>query len=219
MKQSPLRPLHESQGARLRPLADEPHLGGDIITYGDVPAEYTAGASAGALLLDVTTRGLVTVTGADATDFLHRILANDIKSLEVGSGNVNLLLTGKGKVVHVFDLASFGEGYLLSTPPGQASALVQALDMYMFTEDVRLSDETEAHAPLELVGPGAGALLERVLPALGPVTDEERERQTFQLVPFHWSDGDEAAMTKVTPLSVAGRAGWRLETEPERVED
>ncbi|QDV06241.1 Aminomethyltransferase [Planctomycetes bacterium Poly30] len=213
MQKSPLRAVHESAGARLRPE----EAGGQVITYGDVPAEYAAGTQEGALLLDVTTRGLLTVMGKDARDFLHRILANDIKGLTSGQGNRNLLLTGKGKIVSMFDLCCLGQGFLLSTPPGQAGPLRDALDMYLFTEDVTLADETEAHAPIEIVGPGAAEIIESVLPDFDPTSDTPH---TFQFVPFHLDDSDDsdaAAMTKVTPMLVAGRSGFRLETEPEHV--
>lgn len=210
MQHSPLRESHESAGARLRPL----EAGGEVVTFGDVPQEYAAGATDGALLLDVTTRGLLSITGSDATDFLHRILANDIKGLETGHGNRNLLLTGKGKIVHFFDLCRVGDGYLLSTPPGQAEPLRDALDNYMFAEDLTLSDATEAHAPLELVGPKAADVIESVFPDFDP---EASEAHTFQFVPFHWDESEEAAMTKITPMKVAGRDGFRIETEPDHV--
>ncbi|MEM9381667.1 MAG: hypothetical protein AAGB93_17055 [Planctomycetota bacterium] len=204
MRTSPLRSLHEAAGARLQP-GDS---GGSVITYGDVPGEYEAAATSGALLLDRTTRGLVSVTGGDARDFLHRILANDVKGLEAGRGNRNLLLTGKGKVVHVFDVADLGAGLLLSTEPGESAALMEALDMYLFTEDVQLADETEAHAPLELVGPKA-------LPLLGATLDgapaERGDDHAFHLSSFR------GAATKVTPMPIAGRPGWRIETEPANV--
>lgn len=212
MQHSPLHSLHESAGARVRPL----EAGGGVITYGDVPAEYAAGAKGGALLLDRTGRGLLSITGADAEDFLHRILANEIKSLESGHGNRNMLLTGKGKTVQVFDLAKLGAGFLLSTAPGQAEPLREALDNYVFAEDISLSDETETHAPLELVGPGAVEVLAAVFPDFD---QDGTAAHAAQFVPFHWDESEEAALTRITPLPVAGRPGWRIETEPDRVTD
>jgi len=203
---SPLRSVHEAAGARLQPV----DAGGDVITYGDVPAEYAAGAQGGALLFDRTTRGLVSVSGKDARDFLHRILANEIKGIAAGGGNRNMLLTGKGKVVQLFDLADLGEGYLLSTSPGAAPALLEALDMYLFAEDVRLTDETEVHAPLEVVGSDALRVLGEVL---GGMPAERGADHGFLLATFN------GAPVKVTPLSVAGLPGWRVESEPSRVED
>ncbi len=201
MRSSPLLPSHQKSGARLTSA----EAGGEVITYGAAPAEYAAAAEEGSLLLDRTTRGLITVTGGDAPDFLHRILANDVKGLAPGQGNRNLLLTGKGKVVHVFDLAALGEGFLISTEPGEAPALMQALDMYLFTEDVELTDETELHAPIEVVGPGAADHLAAVV---GELETEGVAAHSFQLCPF----GE--AVTRITHLAVAGKPGWRLETEP-----
>ncbi len=203
MRTSPLLHSHEQSGARLTST----EAGSEVITYGAAPAEYAAAAAEGSLLLDRTTRGLITVTGGDAADFLHRILANDVKGVGPGEGNRNLLLTGKGKVVHVFDLAALGEGYLISTEPGEAPALMQALDMYLFTEDVSLADETELHAPIELVGPDANAHVTAVIEGIDV---DGAAPHSFQIGPF----GD--AMTRVTRIAVAGKPGWRLETEPEQ---
>ena len=47
--------------------------------------------------------------GPDARTFLHHLTANVIKPLAIGQGNANLLLSGKGKVEHVFDLAREAE--------------------------------------------------------------------------------------------------------------
>ena len=86
MNVSPLQELHASLGARVRPA----EAGGDVLTYGDVPGEVEAGRM-GALLFDRTTSGLLAVAGADATDFLHRILANEIKGLAPGARGTDFL--------------------------------------------------------------------------------------------------------------------------------
>lgn len=203
MNSSPLQELHASLGARVRPA----EAGGDVLTYGDVPGEVEAGRTR-ALLFDRTTSGLLAVAGSDATDFLHRILANEIKGLEPGGGNRNLLLTGKGKVVHMFDLAFLGEGYLLSCPPGQASALREALDMYMFTEDLQLIEETESYAPLEIVGPKALDVLGSVLEG---APSERGEDHATHLATFGGS------AVRLVPIPVAGLPGWRVEAEPDAV--
>lgn len=205
MQTSPLTATHESLGARLRPT----EAGGEVLTYGDVPAEVEAGRS-GALLFDRTTSGLLSVSGADARDFLHRILANDVKGLEPGAGNRNLLLTGKGKVVQVFDLANLGEGYLVTTAPGQAEPLRQALDMYLFAEDVSLSDETASYAPLELVGPRALEVLDAVLDG---APAERPADHTTCIAAFAGS------AVRLVPLPVAGLPGWRVEPEPDAAAD
>jgi folate-binding protein YgfZ len=205
MQSSPLRTLHAEAGAQLAapgaPLV--------TVTYGDVPAEYEA-ARSGALLFDVSERGLVRLGGNDTEAFLHRILANRVKGLAVGTGNPNLLLSGKGKVVHTFDLVHTGEvSFEASTPPGDAARLVQSLERYLFTEDTTLIDATDEHAPLELVGPDAPACVERVLGARSlPLPDGAGGHRWMECT------STEHGRVCVTSLSVAGVPGLRLEPEP-----
>lgn len=192
---SPLQAHHQRSGARLTP----PDHGSTLLTYGDVPAEYRAGSES-ALLLDVSTRGALRLTGSDAASFLQRITANDVRGLSPGEGCSNLLLTGKGKVVSTFDLSVEEEGQILvSTPPGCAPGLAEALDMYLFTDDVELADVTEEHAPLEICGPRAA---EVVTAALGSAPPEGLHEHALV-------DG-----VRVTCLPVAGGPGWRMDAGP-----
>lgn len=167
LKSSPLHDLHTQRGARLL-QAGEPRA---LLTYGDVPAEYAA-ATTGWVVLDDTDRGAVLVQGEDASTFLHGLFANDVRNLPVGAHGPNLLLNSKGKVRHTFELVRCEESELhLSTEPGQAGALLEALEMYLFSEAVELSEVTEHHAPITIAGPLAeerlGALASGSLPAEG----------------------------------------------------
>jgi folate-binding protein YgfZ len=191
MRNSPLAELHASAGARLSP-------DGEVVTYGDVPAEYRA-AREGAVVFDATLRGLVTASGADARAFLHRLLANDVRGLEPGRGNRNLVLSPKGKVRFEIDVACLADRFLLSTPRGLAAGLVAALDTYLFNEKVTLADESEAHAPLELCGPRAAAVVGELL---GPPPALDHAHALYELG---------GAPVRVTALAVAGSRGFSLD--------
>jgi folate-binding protein YgfZ len=156
MDLSPLLARHQAHGARLAARPEAPEFTAPLVFAG-VPGEYRAGRE-GCALFDACDRGRVSVGGKDAGEFLHRLLANHVKSLALGEGNANLLLTPKGKVAFAFELARRAEGYELSTAPGRAPALAQALERYHFSENLRIADTSAEHAPLELSGPGAGAL-------------------------------------------------------------
>jgi len=198
MNQSPLAQLHAQAGAR----TTAPEAGSQVITYGDVPAEYEAATTRG-LVFGRTTRGRVHVSGADATAFLHRILANDVKGLAVGAIRRNLLLDGKGKVRFDFELErEADEAFVIACPPGTAADLLQALDMYLFTEDVELVDQSADASPLELLGAGAAGILDE---ALGQEVALEAGHAARPIEGVH-----------VARVPVSGSLGWRIDAGPER---
>jgi folate-binding protein YgfZ len=112
----------------------------------------------------------------------------------------------------MFDLLHTGETtFEASTPPGNAARLVQSLEQYLFNEDTAVSDATDIHAPLELVGPAAAACVERVLgPHSLPLPDGAGGFRWMECTPT------ELGRVCVTSLSIAGEPGLRLEPEPDR---
>lgn len=203
MNESPLLPLHRAASARITDSQSGPTL---LLTYGDVPAEYRAGME-GALVFDETTRGRLHLRGSDTTAFLHRLLANDVKGLGPGQGNRNLLLSGKGKTEHEFDLLPLedgaGPGYSLTTAPGQSARLASALDMYLFADDVQIEDVTPECAPLAICGPRAPQLLGEILGVQPPT-------EPYTPMTVEWA----GAPVTLVGLPVAGSPGWRVDTVP-----
>lgn len=197
MQRTLLYEHHRAHGALLRPQ-EEP---APLLTYGDVPAEYRT-AREGCVLFDETDRGLLRISGSDAGDFLHRILANRVQTLEVGQGNRNLLLTAKGKVLFDFDLAREESGFRLSTPPGAAAGLREGIDTYLFGESVVLEDATEEHAPLLVAGPGATELLQGLVGDLPEAPHDHRRLER---------GGQDLRVTRVAPH---GQVGFRIDGGP-----
>jgi len=193
--------LNEHHAARGAVLGAGPDAA--PLTFGDVPGEYAAGRERCALF-DQTGRGLVIVRGADASAFLHRLLANAVRGLEPGQGNRNLLLSSKGKVLFDFDLAVESDRIELSTSPGSAERLAAALEMYHFSEKVELEDASEQSAPLALAGPAATAVARAALAIEPPTIDHASAHGAF-----------EGLALKITALSVAGMQGLRIDGGPQ----
>ncbi len=199
MNENLLHCLHADAGATLRPANEASPL----LTYGDVPAEYEA-AMTGCALLDETDRGLLRLSGADAREFLHRLLANEVLPLAANEGNRNLLLSAKGKVRFDFQLSVDADGaYVLSTAPGDAEPLASALDMYVFTEDVTIENLSSNYAPLLLLGPDAAQVLHAALQVTAPSALYSTVR----------TECEGAALT-VTKLTVFGQEALRLNVGP-----
>ena len=199
MQRSLLTDRFRSDGARLAETPDGPVL----LTYGDVPAEYEA-AREKAVVFDATPRGALCVTGAERAEFLHRILANEVRHLAPGRGNANLLLTSKGKVAQAFELLVDEEEIRLEAPAARIPALAAEVDRYLFAEDVQLEDVSESVAPVEICGPEAAALVSSVLGLELPTWEAGTWLRT------DW----EGAPLRVAAWPVAGSPGYRLDAGP-----
>jgi folate-binding protein YgfZ len=199
---SPLLDLHRAARARLT-QGDAPEL----LTYGDVPAEYRA-ANEGAVLFDATERGRIAATGPDAPAFLHRLFANDVRGLPAGGAQRNLLLSSKGKVLFEVELRRADDRIELEVIVAKTKALLAALDMYLFSEKVTLADETARCAPLEVAGPKAFEVARAVL---GNGVPE---------APGGWTTlAWDGAPVRAIPRAVAGSMGLALDAGPERARE
>lgn len=200
MQESPLLPHHRARGATLS--NSSPPL---VLAHSEPPEEYRA-ARERCVVFDQTDRGRLDVRGADATVFLQRLTSNELRKLAPGQGARNLLLSSKGKVLFDFDVEVERDGLRLSTPPGQAAALLKALDTYLFSEKVVITDATARHAPIALCGPAAPPLLSSALGVDFPARDHDWIDSTFEGGPL-----------RVVRMPVAGSDGVRLDAGPEQV--
>jgi folate-binding protein YgfZ len=124
--------------------------------FGDPAGEYAAARDAAAVF-DVSHRGKVEVTGADARSLLHNLCTNDIKNLPPGQHCEAFLTNHRARVIaHVFiHHRGQGEGrelFLLDVAPGLAGQIVQHLEHFHISEDVEIADRTGALAHLQVTG-------------------------------------------------------------------
>ena len=129
--------------------------------YGDAAAEYAA-VRTHAGLVDRGDWGVVELTGRDRVGFLHALLSNDVKSLAPGQGCAATLLDVHGKVQVLLDILVLEDRLLLLLPPGTAHKTLEALDHYLFSEKVALTDVSAGTRLWLVAGPEAPALVERV---------------------------------------------------------
>ncbi len=173
--------------------------------HGDAEAELAA-ANSGSALFDATARGQLLVTGSDSIDLLQRLLAGDVRALDPGQVQENLLLTPKGRVRFSFTLERDGDGLRISTAPGDAGDLAKTLETFVFAEDVKFEETSATHAPLELVGPGASRAVE-------VIAGSAVNLPLGSCANFSWKGADLA----VAHCRVLGTDGWRLDAGTEGV--
>jgi folate-binding protein YgfZ len=128
--------------------------------YDDALAEYRV-ACANAVLIDVSHRTRIVLTGRDRAEFLHNFCTNEVKRLPGGSGCEAFLTNARGKILAQAWIFARPESLWLEADPGLGPKILQHLDHYLIAEDVVLTDRTAEVAQLMLTGPEAEAILSR----------------------------------------------------------
>ena len=90
---------------------------------------------------------LITLSGADARDFLHRLTTVNVNSLQIGQGAPGFFLNPQGKIRAFFTLWRFAtEDYSFEFDAGATchwkKELLAAIDQYTFAEKFVLTDVT-----------------------------------------------------------------------------
>jgi folate-binding protein YgfZ len=134
-----------------------------------------------AALFDMSARGRLVVSGPEAAFFLHNLCTNDIKNLAAGAGCEICLCNLKARVLGhgwVYRLPGDPPTYWLDVADGLGPAMFQHLNRHWISEQIELSDRTDATAQLQLVGPAAAGLLQDVLGdsvnGMSPVSHQQR---------------------------------------------
>ncbi|MDH4246455.1 MAG: hypothetical protein OEW39_01410 [Deltaproteobacteria bacterium] len=106
---------------------------------------------------------LLLVRGEDAGTFLGGLTTNHVKALAEGRLQGNLLCGNKGKILHTLDVARLPGGqFVLLTEPGELSPVAAHLEAYHVREAMEIGQLPLAR--VDLLGPGAGAALNALLP-------------------------------------------------------
>src|SRR5262245_1069476 len=92
----------------------------------------------------LTRYGVLSVTGADARDFLHAQLTNDVLHLTPGRAALAGWCTAKGRLLATFLVVPAPEGYLLQLARDLAPAVAKRLGMFVLRAKVKIEDQSDA---------------------------------------------------------------------------
>lgn len=88
----------------------------------------------------LTDRGVVSVSGEDAADFLQGLLTNDVLALAQGEARYGALLTPQGKILFDFLVLRDGAEFYLDCARDQAEPLAKRLGFYRLRAKVLIQD-------------------------------------------------------------------------------
>nr|WP_223242617.1 glycine cleavage T C-terminal barrel domain-containing protein [Streptomyces sp. CBMA123] len=138
-------PLLALPGAVPAEGADE----GVAAHYGDIFREQR-NLSRGTGFVDLSHRGVVTVTGADRLAWLHLLLTQHVSGLEPQHATEALVLSPNGHVEHALYLVDDGTTTWAHVEPGTQGALIGYLESMKFFYRVEVVDATAEHAVVHL---------------------------------------------------------------------
>jgi folate-binding protein YgfZ len=133
--------------------------------YGDPHREQRL-LAAGAAVVDLSNRGVVTVSGPDRLTWLNDLTTQQLGGLRAGESALTLILSPHGHVEHELHVVDDGTVAWIITEPGGAPPLTDYLRSMQFMLRVEVSDESAGFAVVWEPNPGRDpALPTWVVPA------------------------------------------------------
>lgn len=115
--------------------------------YGN-PSKEQQLLAEGLAVVDLSHRGVVTLTGPDRLSWLHSLTTQMLTDLPPRTSAETLVLSPKGHVEHALHVVDDGETTWLTTEPGAAPAVAGWLDSMRFMLRVEVADVSDRYAVL-----------------------------------------------------------------------
>ena len=144
----------------------------------------------GCAVVDRSERGKLALTGAEAKEFLHGQVTNDVEGLEPGTGCYAAFLTHKGKMLGDLRILDTGDELLLDCERVSLQELFNMIRRFKLGRDVELYKRTLETGLLSLIGPDA-----RRIAGAGDLPEAEHAHRAGRL-------GGAAVRLVVTDLGV-----------------
>lgn len=103
------------------------------------------------MIVNLSHRALLCISGEDAEDFLQKQLSNDITSLTELVVQLNAYCTHQGKIVALFYVFKIKANYYLSFPPDLLEKVKKRLAMFVLNARVKISDVSKNFSLLGLI--------------------------------------------------------------------
>ena len=94
---------------------------------------------------------IVSISGADAEEFLQNQFSNDISKLEDFSVQFNAYCQHQGKIITLFWVMRSENGFLLSFPIDLLDKVISRLQMFVIMSDVIIQDVTDSFEQIGLI--------------------------------------------------------------------
>ncbi|MEO5573231.1 MAG: folate-binding protein YgfZ [Gammaproteobacteria bacterium] len=143
---------------------------GSAVHFGKATDELHA-IAARTLVCDLSYRGIISATGADAQSFLQGQFTNDVRAADERHSQLNAYCSPKGRALAVFRLWQRADTYYLSLPKEILEATLKRLRMFVLRAQVVLADASDHLIAIGLAGPDAELILSKLAGELPQAVD------------------------------------------------
>jgi folate-binding protein YgfZ len=105
------------------------------------------------MLIDLSDRAKIRVTGSDRVRFLNGQLTNDLRDASRGQTTYACVLTAKGKLCGDLLVTPIEDAFLLDCHPALRETLPARLEKYAVADDVEFSDQTDEFSLFHTLAP------------------------------------------------------------------
>jgi aminomethyltransferase len=113
----------------------------------------------GCAIFHLNWRALINVTGKDRVRWLHNMVTNNVRDLQLNRGAYNFVLNAQGRILGDLSVFNRGESLLLETDRNQVETLLATLRRFIIMDKVELSDLGTAVNAIGMAGPKADQAL------------------------------------------------------------
>jgi folate-binding protein YgfZ len=136
--------------------------GDKLISFGNPELERRIPPQ-GAVLSNLSDRGLIEVHGQDAESFLQNQLTNDIRNVTETSHQASAWCNPKGRIIANFRIFKRRDSYFLAVSADLLEHVIKKLRMYVMMSKVTIEDATESLIHFGFAGELAEEELQEVL--------------------------------------------------------
>jgi folate-binding protein YgfZ len=122
-------------------------------------AEYEAVRGGGAGLFDLSARGRIEVSGAEAVQFLNGMVTNDVARLEEGAWMHAAFPNPQGRLLASTRVIKRAGAFLFDTEPTNYPTILKHLERFTLAGDFRVQDLTAETALLSVQGARAAEMI------------------------------------------------------------
>jgi folate-binding protein YgfZ len=133
-----------------------------IARDGELMKEYAAVRDGGVGLIDLSSRGRISVSGSEAVMFLNGLITNDLKTLGENRWMPAAFPNVQGRLLAAVRVIRRSEDILLDTEAATREKVLKIIERFTLAGDFKVADLTHATAMISVQGRRASKLREQI---------------------------------------------------------